>query len=67
MEFVDERKYTYEYCTICNCLYSLNGRKQHFKTRKHKAQLFKLELTNEDIEIEHYILKPDGVVEVDDN
>ena len=58
-------KSIYEYCTVCNCLYSLNGRKQHLKTKKHAIQLMLNDLNpNDDSPIEHYSLREIEEIEI---
>ena len=58
----------FEFCSICQCLYTLQGRKQHFNTKKHKRQMVKNSiLSNDEIPVEHYSLTLEGEIEVDEN
>jgi hypothetical protein len=62
----DIEREVFEYCTLCNAMYKLNGRKQHLKTKKHRDQLEKNNLiSNDEIPIERYTLKTNGVIELD--
>ena len=35
---------TFEFCSICNSCYTLKGRKQHLKSKKHCLQMRKNEI-----------------------
>ncbi len=62
----DIEREVFEFCTLCNSLYKLEGRKQHLKTKKHRAQLENNNIISDDeIPIERYTLKSNGVIELD--
>ena len=61
MEEVDRE--IFEYCSLCNAFYNLKGRKQHLLTKKHCNQLKKMNITDDDVPIEHYSLTCTEVVE----
>ena len=54
----------YEFCACCLKLYPLKNRKQHLNSKRHTALITKMNITNEDIEFEHYTLQEDGEIEV---
>ena len=55
----------FEFCSLCNCMYTVQGRNQHLKTKKHKKQMeINNILCNSLITTEIYSLTLDGVVEV---
>jgi hypothetical protein len=60
-------KTVYEYCSICDCMYELRGRKQHLRTRKHSKLVFKLNLEDSFIPVEHYSLTLDGEIEINED
>jgi hypothetical protein len=48
-------------------MYTLQGRKQHLNTKKHKRQMEKHSiLSNDEIPIEHYNLTLEGETEIKD-
>ena len=58
----------FEFCNICQCLYTLQGRKQHLKTKKHRRQMEKHSiLSNDEIPTEHYSLTLEGEILVNDD
>jgi hypothetical protein len=64
----EKTKTIYEYCSICECLYTLQGRKQHLNTKKHKRQMVKNSiLSNDEIPTEHYSLTLEGEILVNDD
>lgn len=60
----EKEKTIYEYCSICECLYELRGRKQHLRTKKHFMKVSDLHLEDSLIPVEHYSLTLDGEVEI---
>ena len=52
---------TFEYCSICNSVYSLKGRKQHLNTKKNNIE------SNDDVPIEQYSYKLDGKIIIENN
>lgn len=62
-----ENSTRFEFCILCNCMYTLQGRKQHLKTKKHQRQMEKHNiLSNDEIPIEHYNLTLEGETEIND-
>jgi hypothetical protein len=58
----------FEFCSLCNCLYTTKGRNQHLKTKKHRKQMeINNILSNSLITTEIYSLTLDGVVEVNED
>jgi hypothetical protein len=59
---------TFEYCSICNSVYTIKGRKQHLNTKKHRIQMAKNNIeSNNDVPIEQYSYKLDGHIIVENN
>jgi len=58
----------FEFCSICQCMYTLQGRNQHLNTKKHKRQMVRNSiLSNDEIPIERYNLTLEGEKEVDED
>ena len=58
----------FEFCSICQCLYTFQGRKQHLNTKKHKRQMVNNSiLSNDEIPIEHYSLILEGEIEINED
>ena len=59
---------TFEFCSICNSCYTLKGRRQHLKSKKHCLQMLKNDIqSNDDIPVEHYSLVLNGIIDIDIN
>jgi hypothetical protein len=57
----------FEFCSICQCLYTLQGRKQHLRTRKHCKKVGELNLEDSLIPVEHYTLTLEGEVLINED
>ena len=71
---MDSQKYfkpyatRFEFCSLCQRLYTLQGRKKHLETKKHKRLMVKNNiLSNDEIPIEHYSLILEGEIEINED